>query len=55
MNYTRQIITRVSPPEDEFLRERAERQEQSIAKVMRGLIQDAMQAARQQRNQQEVA
>jgi hypothetical protein len=38
----------VTPPEDEYLRRRAEREDKSIATVIRALIQDAIKSEQTQ-------
>ncbi len=51
MQYTRQAVVRITPPEDEWLRQRAERGDRSIAKVIRELIQEAMRSEEQHQHQ----
>jgi hypothetical protein len=50
VNYTRQVVTRVTEPEDDFLRRRAERENSSIATVIRCLVQDAIRAEQHQQH-----
>jgi hypothetical protein len=49
--FTKQVVTRVTPPEDEYLRQRAEREDKSIATVIRALIQDAIKSEQQNHHQ----
>ena len=55
MEYTRQVVTRIAPPEDEYLRRRAAEENSSIARVIRCLVQEAIKSEQQPQDQHEVA